>query len=625
MLKYRADIDGLRAVAVLSVLAFHFNKEWLPGGFLGVDIFFVISGFLITGIIATQVAAGRFSLWEFYSRRFKRIYPAASFLTLCTLFAGWQLMLPSDFFELGLSALSSLFSSANIFFWLRLDTSYFANSSELTPLLHMWSLGVEEQFYLLWPAAILVAYRLRGTKGVVLAAVAIALVSFLLSAAFTVSHHSFSYFMLPTRAGELLVGALAYFAAGALSPGRVAAHAISTAGIAGLALCFWLVGEGDSFPGYLAPIVAISVAALILSGSAGSGLGRVLALSPVVYIGRISYSLYLWHWPVLAFYRYTYGELQGGGYLLCLVVISAGALVSYYLVERPFRFGRTSRSHAVAATGVVVALVWLSALSLTQENKGLSADVKAADQYEFNCQVRSFTSALLTESRCVVGASGRPSAFLIGDSNAGHLVGMFAEVGAAQGVAIRNATHSGCPPFPDGVSDLYVKPVVVDSCRRYNEAIWKEISQYDTVIVGAAWSYYWRLNANSYIPYLKDLVDRLAREGKRVVLVLQVPYFKNYDRRCLQKSQKVDGLDCFERGTIASDAETKINKDLSVFASRYPNVQIVSFRKVLCAEKTCSAYLDGVPLYYDPSHLSMQGSKEIGRYLIRAGQAPVLN
>lgn len=625
MLRYRADIDGLRAVAVLSVLVFHFNKDWLPGGFLGVDIFFVISGFLITGIIASQVAAERFSFAEFYLRRFRRIYPAAIFVIACTLIVGWQLMLPSDFNGLGQSALSSLASGANVYFWLNLDTSYFANSSEFTPLLHMWSLGVEEQFYLLWPAVVFVVYRFWGVKGVVLAAVAIAVSSFLLSAVFTTSHHSFAYFMLPARAGELLVGALAYFIVGKFQPGRVAAESLAVLGTLGVAACYLLVGDGGQFPGIYAPIVASAVAAVIVGGASGHILGRLLSLPPIVYVGRLSYSLYLWHWPVLALHRYTYGEPQGFGYLLCLGVIILGTVVSYYFVEKPYRFGRIGHFRALAAASASTVLVGLSFVSFTQHDSMLTADVKAADQYHFNCQVSSFDTALLADSRCLIGSAGRPSALLVGDSNAGHLVGLFAEVGAVQGVSIRNATHSGCPPFPDGASDLYVKAAVKDSCRRYNEAVWEAIPDYDTVIVSAAWNYYWQLDTKGYIPYLKGLVDRLANNGRRVIIVLQVPFFKDFDRLCVQKMSKVDGLDCLKRGVIPFSKETKINADLSVFAKRHSNVEVLTLRNVLCAETTCSAYLGGMPLYYDAGHLSMQGSKEIGRYLVRNGQAPSLH
>lgn len=626
MLKYRSDIDGLRAVAVLSVLVFHLNKEWLPGGFLGVDIFFVISGFLITGIISTQVQGGVFSFVEFYSRRLKRIYPAAVFVTICSLLAGWKIMLPADFAALGTSALSSLVSLANVYFWLSLDTSYFASSAELTPLLHMWSLGVEEQFYLLWPAILLVSYRSAGVRGIVIVAATLAALSFSLSAWATNSYHSFAYYMLPTRAGELLMGGLAYFLSQRVAIGRGAAEVLSATGLAALAFSFWLVGDGDQFPGSFSPIVAASVVAIILAGASGPLLARLLSRRPVVFIGLISYSLYLWHWPVLAFYRYAFGAIEGSAYILCVMLIVAGTLISYYFVEKPFRSKAAGIGKVTLACAAVVVLAVVSVSAILRKDDGLYSDIKAADKYEFNCQVSRFTDSLLSEDRCVIGGGdgSQVGTLLIGDSNAGHLVGFFGEIAKTQGVAIRNATHSGCPPFPDGASDQYVKQQVMDSCRQYNNAIWKEIPRYNTVIVSAAWNYYWRLNTKGYIRYLSELVDKLARDQKKVILVLQVPYFDNYDRLCYQKARLVGGVDCVARGTSVISKESKINSDLTQFARRYPNVEIVTLRSAICDGDTCSAYMGGVPLYYDQGHLSMQGSQELGRYFVRTGKAPQL-
>jgi peptidoglycan/LPS O-acetylase OafA/YrhL len=623
MLKYRADIDGLRAVAVLSVLIFHFNKKWLPGGFLGVDIFFVISGFLITGIISSQLKAGKFSFSAFYWRRLKRIYPATIFVTIISLLLGKLLMLPADFAALAGSALSTLASAANIYFWLHLDTSYFATSSELTPLLHLWSLGVEEQFYLIWPGILFLSYRSSGVKGVLIASITLTLVSFWLSAAVTISNHSFSYYMLPTRAGELLTGAIAFFLSNRILLHPIAAEALSATGLLTLTLCFWLTGDGENFPGIFSPFVASSVAAIIISGKQTTSLSRLLSTRPLVLIGLISYSLYLWHWPILAFYRYVYGAIEGAAYLACLAAILLGTLISYNLIEKPFRNSASRIRFIISATSALTAIS-LAAIPILNQSSTTTTDIRAVNEYKFSCQVSIFSNKLINEGRCLVGSKSAPSVLLIGDSNAGHLVGMLDELGTAQNVAIRNITHSGCPPFPDGLSDIYVKPSIAESCRLYNQAIWKEISKYKTVVVAAAWNYYWRLNTQGYISHLDDLVKKLSKNGKRVILVLQVPYFPNYDRNCHQKALLAGDLNCIERGTSSSNKETKINHDLAQFVRRHPNIEILTLRNVLCNSDGCSAYLKGMPLYYDSGHLSMQGSREIGRFLIRTGQAPTL-
>lgn len=237
-LSYRPDIDGLRAVAVLAVVFFHFNKEWLPGGFVGVDIFFVISGFLITGIVAKQVATDTFSFSNFYMRRVKRILPAAFFVTLCTLVFGLTFMLPEDSKSLSISAIATTLSAANIYFWKFLDTGYFAASSDTVPLLHMWSLGVEEQFYLIWPALLLITYKIGGRSLTVATALLLAAISFWYGEKFLVSDPTFAYYMLPSRGGELLLGGIAFFVCDSIK-GKVGWIGAEVIGGTGAALVVW--------------------------------------------------------------------------------------------------------------------------------------------------------------------------------------------------------------------------------------------------------------------------------------------------------------------------------------------------------------------------------------------------
>ncbi|WGV20413.1 acyltransferase [Pseudomonas putida] len=302
-LAYRPDIDGLRAVAVLAVTIFHFNKQWMPGGFIGVDIFFVISGFLITGIIYGK--GDGFSFADFYGRRVRRILPAAIFVTAITLVAGSLLMMPSDVKDLSGSAIAAALSAANVYFWLFLDTSYFAQSSETVPLLHMWSLGVEEQFYLVWPALMIIAMKLGGKRLLATAAVIIAIASFAVSEYYVTRDPSFAYYMLPSRAGELLVGALLFLW---LDLRRISSAVANAAGIFGVALIagsLAVLDETGGFPGVRSIVPAVGAALLILGGSDKSGLLAKALANPVARaIGLRSFSLYLWHWPVLAFYRY---------------------------------------------------------------------------------------------------------------------------------------------------------------------------------------------------------------------------------------------------------------------------------------------------------------------------------
>lgn len=312
--RYRRDIDGLRSVAVMAVVFYHLGLPFQFEGFVGVDIFFVISGFLITGILYREIASGTFSIGDFYIRRVKRILPALFVVVVATVIVGVLIMLPGDIRDLGKSAFSAVISVSNVYFWYSDDASYFARSSELIPLLHTWSLGIEEQFYLIWPLALLIIYRFSGHRGVIALSTVIALLSFIYAQKLLDSDQSFSYYMLPSRAGELIIGALAFLATSQAPTRDVRgplAESLTLTGCGLIAYSLLLSDAGNSFPGINALYPCLG-AALILYGGAHNNtlVSRLLGCRPLVAIGLVSYSLYLWHWPFLAFSRYLYGELS---------------------------------------------------------------------------------------------------------------------------------------------------------------------------------------------------------------------------------------------------------------------------------------------------------------------------
>ncbi len=307
-MNYRTDIDGLRALAVLSVIVFHISAVALPGGFAGVDIFFVISGYLITLHIVSEVDQGRFSLAEFYRRRIKRIAPAMLVVVAATFAAAQSLLRPEDAEKVAESALWSLASLANVYFWLFQDTGYFAAASEEQPLLHLWSLGVEEQFYIIWPLVLMaVGARRRGRAFVGIAA-AVMIGSFALGQWVFAAHPSFAYYMLPTRAGELLIGALLAHAVhgGARPPSRGVAEAAAWIGLVLVVGSLFLLSEHRVFPGWQAVPPTLGTGLLIYAGLDGRTLtARFFSLRPLVAVGLVSYSAYLIHWPILSFMRYA--------------------------------------------------------------------------------------------------------------------------------------------------------------------------------------------------------------------------------------------------------------------------------------------------------------------------------
>ncbi|MDD2129119.1 acyltransferase [Pseudomonas sp. 17391] len=641
-MSYRPDIDGLRALAVLAVVIFHFNKQWLPGGFVGVDIFFVISGYLITGIISKEVSKGEFSFVDFYMRRVRRILPAAFFLIFTTTLFGIAFMVPMDARDLSSSAIASIFSVANIYFWKYLDVGYFAASSDLVPLLHMWSLGVEEQFYLLWPALLIVLYKAGGRKAIVFTAVLIAAVSFLYGESKLISDPRFAYYMLPSRAGELLIGALAYFASETWKDriSQAAAQALAVIGIVAVGVSIAFISETGGFPGLISLLPAVGVAVVIFAGAMGKNIvSSLLSCRPFVLVGLVSFSLYLWHWPILAFYRYAYGQPTGAGYLICGALLVLATLVSYYLVEVPFRRPAARVLNFKGVAVAALAILTVSGSYYTIGVKGLVKELspqgyhakvtehfnqtKAAYRYDYNCQMASYDPKLMDLKRCVIGPDAKPSVLIFGDSNSAHYVGYWKVVAEDRKISMRNISHNSCVPFAGDKSRPYVKEASRNSCQMFNAEVRRHFDSFDTIIVSADWEGY-KYRTKNYVADIDDLVKELSATGKNIIIGLKVPIFKDYDRSCDLKSLKIPGLDCASRGVYPDDGETEINNQIIAIAGKYNNVKTFTLRNYVCTNGTCSSYLDGKPIYFDLGHLSMAGSEQIGRLSVAEHDMPGL-
>lgn len=334
---HRSEIDGLRAIAVLAILFFHAGFPWASGGYVGVDIFFVVSGYLITRNILAEHARGEFSFRRFYLRRARRILPALWFSILATMLAGCLLLSPPDLEALGESALYGVFSLANLHFWR--ESGYFDVEAELKPLLHLWSLSVEEQFYLIWPALLVLLAAKVPARGVAGGIAVVAGLSLLAAEALPGEHQSAMFFLLPFRAFEFALGGLvAWYGLQARAPVPVWYREL--AGLCGLLLIAWTISAYDAdtaFPGLAA--LPPCLGALLLVGSGGrSRSASLLRSRPMVVIGLTSYSVYLLHWPVMTLYRYTHPEPLVLTEQLMLVLLSLvlGA-VSWRLIEQPFR------------------------------------------------------------------------------------------------------------------------------------------------------------------------------------------------------------------------------------------------------------------------------------------------
>jgi peptidoglycan/LPS O-acetylase OafA/YrhL len=350
---YRPDIDGLRALAVLVVVAFHGFPEYLAGGFVGVDVFFVISGFLISGIILEETRAGTFSLQKFYARRVRRIFPALLLVLLFSLLAGWWLLLPADLERLGKQLAASAAFVSNFYLWLQ--SGYFSPDARTFPLLHLWSLGVEEQFYIVWPL-IIIGLRSRP-NWTILAIVLVGVLSFCLNVAL-IDNHEADFYSPVTRAWELMLGASLAWLRRRDDMAPPSKRSADIATIAGLVLILGstlLFDQQSSYPGWLALVPTIGTS-LTLWGGASSGVASsTLSARPLVFVGLISYPLYLWHWPLLVFSEaFKFAPLTQLERGLVIAVSFVLAWLTYELVESKFRAGRVNRTKIAALGGGMI-------------------------------------------------------------------------------------------------------------------------------------------------------------------------------------------------------------------------------------------------------------------------------
>jgi peptidoglycan/LPS O-acetylase OafA/YrhL len=504
-LKYRSDIDGLRAIAVTSVVFSHAFRGLIPGGFVGVDIFFVISGFLIGGMIGQAVSAGTFSYLQFYMRRALRILPALIFVLLSTIVVGWALLLPDEFSHLGKHVIAGAGFVANLVLWN--EAGYFDAASLQKPLLHLWSLSVEEQFYILWPFLAVLAFRLK-VPGVALAA-SIAALSFSYNI-FEAWHNPVADFYSPlTRFWELMTGCIVAF----IDPrakdslGRTQREALSAIGLVLLFIAFGLLNERDRFPGFLA-LIPVLGAALSICVNPGTYIGRALGSRPMAALGLVSYPLYLWHWPLLSMAHIA--GLDSAKCKAALVAVALGlAVLTFQFIERPIRYGRISTLES-RANHLRAILVGLAMLVTSVAGYWAMAATPRLGQLTYSFKVRDFGTEtdFVHGFRAVDFALGGNEApltlFVKGDLSAKHktlFIGDSTMIQYSQRVSLlvergeqtRAALFSvgwGCPPVP-GLKDLPVHK----ACDAYTErslGFALQDPSVDIVVFGAQWfNYFW--------------------------------------------------------------------------------------------------------------------------------------
>jgi peptidoglycan/LPS O-acetylase OafA/YrhL len=376
--KYRLDIDGLRGVAIASVFIFHLNKNLLPGGFVGVDVFFVISGYLISSIIIKECEQHRFSLSKFYQRRIARIFPVFYTVTLATLVGSYFVYSPVDFASTSINSVAAALSLANIKFALQGD--YFQLSADALPLLHYWSLSVEEQFYIIFPLLLSLGYRSKLSKRAIGWCVSICwIISFVACVYLTSKNSTLAFFLMPTRAWELLTGSLLalYIAHNGYIQNRRINYILSIVGLIAVIIACFTIQENNNFPGFAALLPVIGTTLLIGTTQDSFGVvNKFLSSRPLIFLGRISYSLYLWHWPIFSLIDYgMYTTTNNVRILLKISISIIISICSYFYIEQPARcyLNQPKRKLKVFSAAIIITLLLTFCGSFARSEKYLNA------------------------------------------------------------------------------------------------------------------------------------------------------------------------------------------------------------------------------------------------------------
>ncbi len=605
---HRPDIDGLRAVAVSSVVLFHYGFPGVSGGFVGVDVFFVISGYLITAITRGELGQGRFSLAAFYERRVRRIVPALATMLLATGLASPFVFLPEDLRLLAKSTEASALFGSNILFS-HLAADYFdADNLTLQPLLHTWSLAVEGQFYLLFPLVLMpLARRPRAT---ISALAALAALSFALGAWGTVHSPVSAFYLLPGRAWELLAGGLLACLPIRIARARVADAAVGS-GLAAIALATTFYTAATPFPGAAALLPCLGALLVIGGGSVGGRASALLGAAPLAWLGRISYSLYLWHWPVIVLARYGGGpDLSLATRLSLLAATVALAGLSHAAIERPF-IARAAlprrRGLLLGAGGAVLAALLLGqVLDLTGKGVlplgGLPPDVATLaeghfDRLEGECPVPAPGAAPLPYP-CRFGAAGaEPGVALWGNSYARMWVPALSADAERRGAAGLALIFSKCPPL------LGLDLPALPGCAPFDRAAVAYLAAHPairTVVLGADWFLF-----DADLGRLDATLDALDTAGLRVFVLLAPPQ-ADYP---VPRTLALAALHGTPPPPPPDEAEARRRQRISTAAieaaAARHGATVIDPAARLCDGTVCPVVRDGHPLFYDAGHITV--------------------
>lgn len=598
-ISYRPEIDGLRAIAVAAVLAFHAFPNSLPGGFIGVDIFFVISGYLITSIIVRESDAGHFSFLAFYQRRVLRILPSLLSILVVTISIGCLILIPEELEILGKHLIAAASFSSNLVYWK--ESGYFDTSADTKPLLHLWSLAIEEQFYIFWPLLI-IAFKNKPRK-LLFAIVATTLISFFLNIGR--SEQSAAFYLPQCRFWELGVGGIIALIGKNHRDQKRVAQLITLIGLLLIGLGLTLISSQSFFPGFWALLPVFGSALLILGIQPGFWAHKVLCLNPLIHIGKISYPLYLWHWPIFSLAFISFGEhLSIGQKVILLIATYVLSLATYRYIEIPIRNSHESRAKTSRNLLLLLLAVGLSG-ALLLKTKGLperfGKRLIESEESKFNC------SGLEKGGVCFFGnPSGDQTIVIYGDSHASQLgkavhnfFGNQYKIGlVSEGNCFLGNSYS--PPHQASPKALCESKAKIVKTLQGEKII--------ATIYAQWWQGYGILSDSEIKLALKDAEIALGLQPRHLFVLSAIP---NYDVNCHRlayyapRGRRLHDCKKYDEST---DQKIAFESAANLIEFNRP-VTLINTLEILCHKnKSCSTPENTLPYYQDWNHLNAKGA-----------------
>jgi peptidoglycan/LPS O-acetylase OafA/YrhL len=653
--KYRADIDGLRAIAVVPVVLFHAGVSGFSGGFVGVDIFFVISGYLITSIISLEIDDKRFSIFSFYRRRIRRIFPALIVVVSFCIIAGYILLTPNDYESLGQSVIATALFISNLFFWQH--TNYFEAPVSENPLLHTWSLAIEEQFYLFYPfILILISTYIRTARTVVIAS--FGLVSFIVCALMVNYKPSATFYLGPTRVWELFIGGLIALGAMPRITSLIFASVIAISGLSLIIFSVLFYSQSTRFPGLTALAPVLGATFLIWSGmNRRTFIHYLLATRPLKEVGKASYSLYLWHFPLIAFASYS---VIGAPSLVVRISLCIAAVVISFIslrfVEQPFRSSVRLESvdklvlSALLSMALICGIGVVIAVSGGVRGRMDSASIRILDaeedKYRHHIECMSLGSKIVPpDEACELGYLGAvPHLLLWGDSHAMVTATALEQSAKSHKAAFLFAASVDCPiglnfSIDPDTGPPFVSTAAYRYCGEYNKQMIKLAlgnPGIQAVVLSSRWTN-WRIgepgaksenpvdirlrsaegvakspleNRSIFFSGFEALVKILTESGKTVWIVGPLPEPLSRIPKALYVEHF--GLDDTNLNVSAREFRRRhkvIMAEFARLAATYP-VKFIWPHRVLCDKLQCRVVDDGKPLFLDDNHLTVYAARK---------------